>query len=53
MKLALIDSRTITAEHPENNLAPFLPDNVTEIVSGGAKGANSVQKISEQFTTSP
>ena len=34
MKLAIIGSRNLIIEHLED----YLPDNVTEIVSGGAKG---------------
>lgn len=37
MKTAIIGSRTVTVEHPEE----YLPENVTEIVSGGAKGVDS------------
>ncbi len=33
MKLAIIGSRNLTI-----NLEPYLPDTITEIVSGGAKG---------------
>ena len=37
MKLAIIGSRTVTIE----NLAVYLPENITEIVSGGAKGIDT------------
>ncbi len=37
MKIAIIGSRTIIIE----NLADYLPESVTEIVSGGAKGVDS------------
>ena len=37
MKLAVIGSRTITIER----LSDYLPDDVTEIVSGGAKGIDT------------
>jgi len=37
MKLAVIGSRTITIE----SLSEYLPDDVTEIVSGGAKGIDT------------
>ncbi len=38
MKLAIIGSRTITSV----NLSDYLPADVTEIVSGGAKGIDTV-----------
>ena len=42
MKLAVIGSRTI-----ENiNIEAFIPDGVTEIVSGGAKGAD---RLAEEY----
>ncbi len=37
MKLAIIGSRTLTID----NLADYIPENVTEIVSGGAIGIDS------------
>ncbi len=37
MKLAIIGSRTLTVD----DLSPFLPDNITEIVTGGAKGIDT------------
>ena len=37
MKLAIIGSRSLTVD----NLADYIPENVTEIVSGGAKGIDS------------
>lgn len=37
MKVAIIGSRTLTV----NNLKPYLPENTTEIVSGGAKGIDT------------
>ena len=37
MKVAVIGSRGLQAEHLEN----YLPENVTEIVSGGAKGVDT------------
>ncbi|MBQ5850368.1 MAG: DUF2493 domain-containing protein [Lachnospiraceae bacterium] len=37
MKLAIIGSRNITVE----NLEDYIPKNLTEIVSGGAKGVDS------------
>jgi len=37
MKLAIIESRTIMIE----NLSDYLPDDVTEIVSGGVKGIDT------------
>lgn len=37
MKLAIIGSRGVMAE----NLEQYLPSNVTEIVSGGAKGVDA------------
>mgnify|MGYP003298868757 CR=1 FL=1 len=36
MKLAIIGSRTLWI----SNLQEYIPDNVTEIVSGGAKGVD-------------
>ncbi len=40
MKIAIIGSRTLQVQH----LNLFLPDNVTEIVSGGASGIDSYAK---------
>ena len=40
MKVAVIGSRDISIE----NLEKYLPDNVTEIVSGGAKGVDQSAK---------
>ena len=40
MKIAIIGSRNITV----NNLEDYLPKNVTEIVSGGAKGVDTCAK---------
>ncbi|MBQ4591287.1 MAG: DUF2493 domain-containing protein [Clostridia bacterium] len=40
MKVAVIGSRGITVP----DLTPYLPENTTEIVSGGAKGADSCAK---------
>ena len=37
MKIAIVGSRSITV----NNLGDYLPENTTEIVSGGAIGAVS------------
>lgn len=37
MKVAIIGSRNLTV----NNLGEYLPENVTEIVSGGARGIDS------------
>lgn len=42
MKIAIIGSRSINIE----NLEEYLPNNVTEIVSGGARG---VDKSAEKF----
>ena len=41
MKLAIIGSRTLSIE----TLADFLPDHVTEIVSGGAAGIDSLAAV--------
>lgn len=40
MIIAIIGSRTIT----NLNLEKYLPDNITEIVSGGAKGVDTLAK---------
>lgn len=40
MKIAIIGSRGLTVD----NLECFLPDNVTEIISGGAKGIDTCAK---------
>ena len=40
MKVAIIGSRNITI----NNLGEYLPKNITEIVSGGAKGIDTCAK---------
>lgn len=40
MKVAVIGSRGLTVE----NIGDYLPDGVTEIVSGGAKGVDSSAK---------
>lgn len=40
MKIAIIGSRNLTVEDFQN----YLPDNVTEIVSGGAKGIDACAK---------
>ena len=40
MKVAIIGSRNIMVE----NLGDYLPENTTEIVSGGAKGVDSCAK---------
>lgn len=37
MIVAIVGSRNLTV----NNLAEYIPDNVTEIVSGGAKGVDT------------
>lgn len=37
MKLAIIGSRTVTVE----NIGKYIPDQVTEIVSGGARGVDA------------
>ena len=37
MKLAIVGSRTLVI----NNLENYLPENITEIVSGGAKGIDT------------
>ena len=42
MKLAIIGSRTIEVE----NLEEYLPSNITEIVSGGAKG---IDRCAEKY----
>ncbi|MEE1060468.1 MAG: hypothetical protein UH080_01425 [Ruminococcus sp.] len=41
MKVAVIGSRSLTV----NNLEDYLPENITEIVSGGAKGIDTCAKI--------
>lgn len=41
MKLAIIGSRTITSV----NLSDYIPADVTEIVSGGAKGIDTVAAV--------
>ena len=41
MKLAIIGSRTITSV----NLSDYLPADVTEIVSGGARGIDTVAAV--------
>ena len=38
MKIAIIGSRTIDLQ----NLSDYLPDNISEIVSGGAKGIDTL-----------
>lgn len=38
MKIAIIGSRTIDLQ----NLSDYLPDNISEIVSGGAKGVDTL-----------
>ncbi|WP_317855478.1 hypothetical protein [Chakrabartyella piscis] len=38
MKLAIIGSRTIT----NIDIAPYIPEGVTEIISGGAKGVDTL-----------
>ena len=40
MKVAVIGSRTVKVE----NLSPYLPQETTEIVSGGAKGIDTCAK---------
>lgn len=40
MKIAIIDSRNLTIPHLER----YLPEGVTEIVSGGAKGVDACAK---------
>lgn len=40
MKVAIIGSRNIIVEHLED----FLPQNITEIISGGAKGVDTSAK---------
>ena len=40
MKIAIIGSRNLEV----SNLEKYLPDNVTEIVSGGAKGIDACAK---------
>ena len=44
MKVAIIGSRSLTVE----NLQEYLPDSVTEIVSGGAKGIDACAKAYAQ-----
>ena len=45
MKLGIIGSRSLTVE----NLGKYLPDGVTEIISGGAKGIDTcAQKYAEE-----
>lgn len=45
MKIGIIGSRTLTID----NLGDFLPDDVTEIISGGAKGIDTcAQKYAEE-----
>lgn len=45
MKIAIIGSRGIT----DLNIGAYLPENTTEIVSGGAKGVDTLaKKYSEQ-----
>ncbi len=41
MKLAIIGSRTITAADLPHDLSYYIPEGVTEIVSGGAKGIDT------------
>lgn len=41
MKLAIIGSRSLRIE----NLGDYLPENVTEIVSGGAKGVDTSARL--------
>ncbi|MCM1364262.1 MAG: DUF2493 domain-containing protein [Faecalibacterium sp.] len=41
MKIAIIGSRNIVI----NNLDKYLPDNITEIVSGGAHGVDSCARL--------
>ena len=40
MKIAIVGSRTLTV----NDLSQYLPEGVTEIVSGGAKGIDACAK---------
>ena len=40
MKVAIVGSRSLVIENLEN----YLPENITEIVSGGAKGIDSCTK---------
>lgn len=40
MRVAIIGSRTLTAE----NFGEYLPENTTEIISGGAKGIDCAAK---------
>ncbi len=40
MKLAIIGSRTIT----QLSIDPYIPENTTEIVSGGAKGVDTLAR---------
>lgn len=40
MKIAIIGSRDITVP----DLEPYLPENTTEIISGGARGADACAK---------
>ena len=41
MKLAIIGSRNLTV----SDLSPYLPENVTEIVTGGAKGIDTCARL--------
>lgn len=41
MKVAIIGSRNLTV----NNLEKYLPENITEIVSGGARGIDRCAKV--------
>lgn len=40
MKIAIIGSRGIT----DINLSEYIPDNITEIISGGAKGVDTLAR---------
>ncbi len=40
MRVAIIGSRDL----PDFDLTPYLPENITEIVSGGARGIDTVAK---------
>jgi hypothetical protein len=44
MKLAIVGSRSIT----DYDLAPVIPEGVTEIVSGGARG---IDRVAEKYAT--
>ncbi|WP_317855155.1 SLOG family protein [Chakrabartyella piscis] len=53
MKIAIIGSRTLTIDNLGDNLGDYLPENVTEIVSGGAKGVDTSAKAYAQANNIP